>query len=68
MTVATGTQVEALSQGDGRISIQYRGRAGPGRMVADAVFFVVGWPANLSQLSLGAAGIKTVITFDSAPG
>jgi len=58
MTVNTDTLVEALGQADGGISISYRGRAGPGRMVADAVFFAVGWPANLSQLNLDAAGVR----------
>ena len=57
MTVATDTLVEALGQADGGINIQYRSSAGPGRMVADAVFFAVGWPANLTQLNLGAAGV-----------
>jgi pyruvate/2-oxoglutarate dehydrogenase complex dihydrolipoamide dehydrogenase (E3) component len=58
MTVATGTLVEALSQADGGISVQYRGSTGSGRMVADAVFCAVGWPANLSQLNLDAAGVQ----------
>jgi pyruvate/2-oxoglutarate dehydrogenase complex dihydrolipoamide dehydrogenase (E3) component len=58
MTVATGTLVEALGREDNAISIQYRGSAGPGRMVTDAVFFAVGWPANLSQLSLESAGVQ----------
>jgi pyruvate/2-oxoglutarate dehydrogenase complex dihydrolipoamide dehydrogenase (E3) component len=59
MTVATHTLVEALALADGGISIQYRSSTGPGRMVADAVFFAVGWPANLSQLNLDAAGVRT---------
>jgi pyruvate/2-oxoglutarate dehydrogenase complex dihydrolipoamide dehydrogenase (E3) component len=58
MTVATDTLVEALAQGDGGVSIAYRNSAGPGRTVADAVFFAVGWPANLSQLNLAAAGVR----------
>ena len=58
MVVATDTLVEALAPADGGISIQYRSSGGPGRMVADAVFFAVGWPANLSQLSLGEAGVQ----------
>jgi pyruvate/2-oxoglutarate dehydrogenase complex dihydrolipoamide dehydrogenase (E3) component len=58
MTVATNTAVEALGQSDGGISVQYRGSEGPGRTVADAVFFAVGWPANLSQLNLDAAGVN----------
>ena len=58
MTVATGTRVETLGRADGGVSISYRGRAGPGRVVADAVFFAVGWPANLSPLNLDAAGVR----------
>jgi pyruvate/2-oxoglutarate dehydrogenase complex dihydrolipoamide dehydrogenase (E3) component len=58
MTVATDTLVEALSQADSGISIDYRGRAGRDRMVADVVFFAVGWPANISGLNVDAAGIQ----------
>jgi len=47
MTVATDTRVEALQKADGGIGVAYRGPAGPGRMMADAVFFAVGWPGNL---------------------
>jgi pyruvate/2-oxoglutarate dehydrogenase complex dihydrolipoamide dehydrogenase (E3) component len=58
MTVATDTLVETLSQADSGISIDYRSPAGRGRMVADVVFFAVGWPANVSGLNLDAAGIR----------
>jgi pyruvate/2-oxoglutarate dehydrogenase complex dihydrolipoamide dehydrogenase (E3) component len=58
MTVATGTLVEALGPADGGIAVRYRGGAGPGRLVADVVFFAVGWPANLSELNLEAAGVQ----------
>jgi pyruvate/2-oxoglutarate dehydrogenase complex dihydrolipoamide dehydrogenase (E3) component len=58
MTVAMGTLVEALDQADEGITSQYRNGAGHGRMVADAVFFAAGWPANLSQLNLDAAGVR----------
>ena len=58
MTVATGTLVEALDRADDGITIRYRNGAGKGQMVADAVFFAVGWPANLSQLNLDAAGVR----------
>ena len=57
MTIATDTVVEALSQADDGIGIDYRGRQGPGRMTADAVFFAVGWPANIGGLQLDAAGV-----------
>jgi pyruvate/2-oxoglutarate dehydrogenase complex dihydrolipoamide dehydrogenase (E3) component len=58
MTVATDTRVESLGRAGGGVSISYRGPAGPGRIVADAVFFAVGWPANLGPLNLGAAGVR----------
>jgi pyruvate/2-oxoglutarate dehydrogenase complex dihydrolipoamide dehydrogenase (E3) component len=58
MTVATDTLVDGLAPVDGGISISYRGPAGPDRMVADAAFFAVGWPANLDHLNLGAAGVE----------
>jgi pyruvate/2-oxoglutarate dehydrogenase complex dihydrolipoamide dehydrogenase (E3) component len=59
MIVATDTLVEALSQADGGISVQYRNSNGQGRMAADAVFFAVGWPANLDELNADTAGIQT---------
>jgi pyruvate/2-oxoglutarate dehydrogenase complex dihydrolipoamide dehydrogenase (E3) component len=58
MTIATDTLVEALSQADGGISVDYRGPAGRGRIVADAVFFAVGWPGNIGALNLDAAGVQ----------
>jgi pyruvate/2-oxoglutarate dehydrogenase complex dihydrolipoamide dehydrogenase (E3) component len=58
MTIATGTLVEALGQADGGIAVRYRGGAGPGRLLADVVFFAVGWPATLSELNLDAAGVQ----------
>jgi pyruvate/2-oxoglutarate dehydrogenase complex dihydrolipoamide dehydrogenase (E3) component len=57
MTVATDTLVEALSQTGSGISIDYRSPAGRGQIVADVVFFAVGWPANISDLNLDAAGV-----------
>jgi pyruvate/2-oxoglutarate dehydrogenase complex dihydrolipoamide dehydrogenase (E3) component len=57
MIVATGTLVESLARQDGEIRIEHRGPAGAGQAAADAVFFAVGWPGNLSQLNLDAAGV-----------
>jgi pyruvate/2-oxoglutarate dehydrogenase complex dihydrolipoamide dehydrogenase (E3) component len=59
MTVATDTMVESLARADGGVSVAYRGPGGPNRMVADAVFFAVGWPANVGHLDLDVAGIHT---------
>ena len=57
MSVHTDTLVEALGPHGGAIRVDYRSGRGPGQLVADAVFFAVGWPANLGQLSLDAAGV-----------
>ena len=58
MTIATGTMVQSLSRRGGGIRIEHRGRDGTGQAAADAVFFAVGWPGNLSQLNLDAAGVS----------
>jgi pyruvate/2-oxoglutarate dehydrogenase complex dihydrolipoamide dehydrogenase (E3) component len=57
MNVHTGTLVGALSPGHGAIQIDYRSGPATGQLVADAVFFAVGWPANLSHLALDVAGV-----------
>ncbi len=57
MNVHTDTLVEALSVDGDAIRVDYRSGAAPAHMTADAVFFAVGWPANLGQLALAAAGV-----------
>ncbi|HEY5354714.1 MAG TPA: FAD-dependent oxidoreductase [Streptosporangiaceae bacterium] len=51
--------VEALRADGGAISVDYRSGPAAGQLVADAVFFAVGWPANVSQLALDAAGVRS---------
>ncbi len=57
MNVHTDTLAEALSADGGAIRVAYRSGPAAMHMIADAVFFAVGWPANLSHLSLQAAGV-----------
>ena len=57
MDVHTGTLVDSLRAQGGAVRVDYRTGAVTGQIVADAVFFAVGWPANLSSLALGAAGV-----------
>jgi pyruvate/2-oxoglutarate dehydrogenase complex dihydrolipoamide dehydrogenase (E3) component len=57
ITVLTDTVVEALERADAGIAIAYRDGAVTSRMTSGTVFFAVGWPANLSQLNLDAAGV-----------
>jgi pyruvate/2-oxoglutarate dehydrogenase complex dihydrolipoamide dehydrogenase (E3) component len=57
MNVYTGTLVDSLRAQGGAICVDYRTGPVTGQLVADAVFFAVGWPANLSHLALDAAGV-----------
>jgi pyruvate/2-oxoglutarate dehydrogenase complex dihydrolipoamide dehydrogenase (E3) component len=57
MIIASGTMVESLVRQDDGIRIEYRNGGVAGSATADAVFFAVGWPANLEQLNLAAAGV-----------
>ena len=57
MNVHAETLVEALSVDGGAIRVDYRSGTARAHLIADAVFFAVGWPANLGQLGLTAAGV-----------
>jgi pyruvate/2-oxoglutarate dehydrogenase complex dihydrolipoamide dehydrogenase (E3) component len=58
MNVHTDTLVEALSADSGAIRVDYRSSPATAHMIADAVFFAVGWPANVGHLALAAAGVR----------
>jgi pyruvate/2-oxoglutarate dehydrogenase complex dihydrolipoamide dehydrogenase (E3) component len=49
--------VQSLALCGGEVRIEHRGRDGTGQ-AADAVFFAVGWPGNLGELNLDAAGVS----------
>ncbi len=57
MNVYTGTLVDSLRAEAGAVRVDYRTGPVSGQIVADAVFFAVGWPANLGSLALDAAGV-----------
>jgi len=57
MNVHTDTLVEALRTDGGAIRVDYRSGPAAAQMMADAVFFAVGWPANVDHLALEAAGV-----------
>jgi pyruvate/2-oxoglutarate dehydrogenase complex dihydrolipoamide dehydrogenase (E3) component len=57
--VATGASVERLVRVDDGIEVHYQHDSKPTRSVVDAVFFAVGWPANLDELDVAAAGVAT---------
>jgi pyruvate/2-oxoglutarate dehydrogenase complex dihydrolipoamide dehydrogenase (E3) component len=57
MNVHTDTLVEALVADGDAIRVDYRGGPESAHVIADAVFFAVGWPANVGHLALEAAGV-----------
>lgn len=58
MNVLTGTRSEAVERSNGRLKVSYTSGDEPGSLETDAVFLMVGWPANLDGLNLEAAGIE----------
>jgi pyruvate/2-oxoglutarate dehydrogenase complex dihydrolipoamide dehydrogenase (E3) component len=59
MKVITGAMVRALERRGGQVMIDFARGGEAGHAAADAVFAAVGWPANLQDLGLGAAGVSS---------
>jgi pyruvate/2-oxoglutarate dehydrogenase complex dihydrolipoamide dehydrogenase (E3) component len=57
MNVLTGTRSDAIEKVNGRLNVLYTHGETQASLETDAVFLMVGWPANLSELNLEAAGI-----------
>jgi pyruvate/2-oxoglutarate dehydrogenase complex dihydrolipoamide dehydrogenase (E3) component len=57
MNVLNGTRSDAIEKANGRLKVSYTRGEEQGSLETDAVFLMVGWPANLSSLNLEAAGI-----------
>ncbi len=57
--VITGAMVQALERGGERVSIHLTRGGTAGHAQAGAVFAAVGWPANLRELNLDAAGVTS---------
>ena len=55
--VLTGASVQRLIQVDRGIEVHFEEADGHSSRTVDAVFFAVGWPANLEELGLAEAGI-----------
>ena len=55
--VVTGASAERLVRADGGVEVHYRQADGSARRLVDAVFFAVGWPANLEGLELATASV-----------
>jgi pyruvate/2-oxoglutarate dehydrogenase complex dihydrolipoamide dehydrogenase (E3) component len=48
--VVTGASAERLVRVDGGVEVHYRQADAPAHRLVDAVFFAVGWPANLAHI------------------
>ena len=55
--VVTGASAERLGRVDGGVEVHYQQADGSARRLVDAVFFAVGWPANLQGLELATASV-----------
>jgi pyruvate/2-oxoglutarate dehydrogenase complex dihydrolipoamide dehydrogenase (E3) component len=57
--VHTGARTHRLERGDTGIRVHLSAGGREEQLEGDAVFFAVGWPGNLEELALDAAGIET---------
>lgn len=58
MTILTHAALAGLERTAQGIRLAYQRDEAPGELVADAVFFAVGWPGNVDTLNLPAAGVQ----------
>lgn len=58
MTILTQAMTQALERTPSGIRLSYRLGEREAHVLADAVFFAVGWPGNLEDLCLEAAGVR----------
>lgn len=58
MNILTGTRSDAIEKVNGHLRVRYTRGGQQASLETDAVFLMVGWPANLSGLNLEAAGVK----------
>lgn len=59
MTVITNAETERLERADRGVRLHYREQGRPASLTVGAVFFAVGWPGNVDELDLAAAGVVT---------
>lgn len=58
MNVLTGTGCDSIEKKNGNLKVLFTKDKKTESLETDAVFLMVGWPANVSGLKLDAAGIK----------
>lgn len=58
MNILTGTSSDAIEKANGCLKVSYTTGEKTDSLETDAVFLMVGWPANLSGLNLEATGVE----------
>ena len=58
MNVLTGTGCESIEKENGKLKVSFTKDEKKRSLETDAVFLMVGWPANVSVLNLAAAGVE----------
>ena len=58
MNVLTSTGCESIAKENGQLKVTYKHNDQTDSLMTDAVFLMVGWPANLDGLNLEATDIK----------
>ena len=58
MNVLTETGCDSIEKNNGKLKVSFTNKGEKGSLETDAVFLMVGWPANISGLNLEAAGVE----------
>ena len=58
MNVLTGTGCDSIEKENGKLKVSFTKDEKKRSLETDAVFLMVGWPANVSGLNLAAAGVE----------
>lgn len=57
MNVLTGTGCDSIKKEDGKLKVSFTKNGEADSLITDAVFLMVGWPANLTGLNLDITGV-----------
>ncbi len=58
MNVLTGTECKSIEKKDGKLKVSFTHGDETSSLETDAVFLMVGWPADVSALNLNTAGVE----------
>lgn len=58
MNILTGTGCDSIEKKNGKLKVLFTKDVKTSSLETDAVFLMVGWPANIAGLNLEAAGVK----------